>query len=114
MAETKPEADGWHSDLDQRWSVLSGEVGKYQALLNRLFDLFDLHLAEALDLQQRLACGAVDGLVFVKGAIPQLLGMASYSNRVEAICLQLGDIGCSNAVGLDGVNVHDEVMLESH
>lgn len=39
--------------------------------------------------------------------------MISYSNRVEAICLELGDVGCSNAVGLDGVNVHDEVLIEA-
>lgn len=85
--------------------------GKYQALLNRLFDLFDLHLAEALDLQQCLACGAMDRLGLCQRCNNSIdLGMISYSNRVEAICLKLGDVGCSNAVGLDGVNVHDEVL----
>ena len=32
------------------------------AFCDGLFDLLDLDLAEALDLEERLACGSVDGL----------------------------------------------------
>lgn len=34
----------------------------------------------------------------------------TYCHGVEAICFQFGDISCTDAVGLDAVDVDDEVL----
>jgi len=35
----------------------------------------------------------------------------TYSHSVEPIGFELGDVGCTDAMGLDGVNVDDEVLF---
>jgi hypothetical protein len=35
-------------------------------------------------------------------------GLSTDRDSVEAIGLQFGDVGCTNAVGLDAVDVYDE------
>lgn len=37
--------------------------------------------------------------------------MYTYGDSVEAIGFQLGDIGCTDAVGLDAIDVHNECLL---
>lgn len=70
----KPDAEGWFKTAGQQISGQSLSYGiakikagseyiaTYLQLRNSLFDLLDLHLAEAFDLEKRLACGSVDRL----------------------------------------------------
>ena len=56
----------------------------------------------------------MDGLDGVMSALMsiatfQWLG-ASYCHSVEAIGFQFGDISCTDTVGLDAVDVHDEIL----
>lgn len=79
------------------------------------FDLLNFDLAEALDLQECSAGGTVDGLDGVLSALKSIITFngwvcKSYCHSVEAVGFEFGDISCTDTMGLDAVNVHDEVL----
>lgn len=47
----------------------------------------------------------------VNCTLSRVLVCEFYRHGVEAICFQFGDISCTDAMGLDAVDVHDEVLF---
>ena len=72
-------------------------IDKFQTHLtlpNRILHLLHLDLTKPLNLEQVASRGRMDG-----------------SNSIVAIRLELGDVDCADAVGLDCVDVDDEPVL---
>lgn len=90
------------------------EQGTNQALLNSFLYLLNLDLTEALDLQESSASSSMNGLSRVMSALMSIAPFqwpgVSYCHSVEAIGFQFSDISCTDAVGLDTVDVDDEVL----
>lgn len=70
----------------------------YLQFRDSLFDLLDLHFAEAFDLEKRLACSSVDRLSSVSKIffISTKSKENPHSNSVVAIGLELCDVCCSH------------------
>ena len=104
----KPDAEGWcemHSKQAFCWPLClrcsqsqSGNacIATYLQLCNRLFDLLDLHLAEAFQLEECLAGGSVDRLSSVSKSFYFGEKENSHGNSVVAIGLELCDVCCSH------------------
>lgn len=70
-------------------------VATYLQLCNSLFNLLDLHFAEAFQLEKCLAGGSVDRLSSVSKSIYLGEKQNSHGNSVVAIGLELCDVCCS-------------------
>ena len=70
------------------------ERNEYLALCESIFDLVNLDLTEAFDLQEVATSSCMDGC-----------------DGVVSVGFQLCDIDCTDAMRLDGVNVDDEAIL---
>ena len=83
-----------------------------QAFLYRLLYFFHLDLTKTLYFQECPARSAVDRLDYRQlNELQRTMELYPYSNGVEAIGFQFGDISGPNAMGLDAVDVHDEALL---
>lgn len=91
--------------------------GTNQALLDSLLDLLNLDLTEALDLQESSAGGTMNGLDSIISALVSIVlfqwMLLSYCHSVKSVGFQFGDISCTDAVGLDAVDVDDEILCQT-
>lgn len=78
--------------------------------MNGFFNLFDFDFAKAFNFEEGFAGCAVDRLMWSDGW-DRKVARCTYSDSVEAISFQLGDICSANAVRLDAVNVYDERLV---
>lgn len=84
--------------------------------MDSFFDFLYLNFAETFDFEECSAGRTMYRLLSVSTRNSEhyydQLVIYSYSNSVVTIGLQLGDVCSSNTVGLNPIDVHDEVLTK--
>jgi hypothetical protein len=107
-------SSGWLNPNQPVSLYAAGAGSAYLTLYNSILDLFNLDLAEPLDLEQCATSGSMDRLRLLLGSLDCKARLEpSHSNCVVAVGLELRNVNRANSVSLDGIDIHDEAFLSN-